>query len=68
MKFQRFLIVRSDGEMRIMKRASGLSWDEVAFRVTVNIPEGWGRVRGDIEITMPEPPTEAVISEFKTNA
>lgn len=50
-----YLVVRSDGEIRAAKRPR-LSSDEIAIAVTLNFPEGWGRVTEQIEIQMPEPP------------
>jgi hypothetical protein len=60
-----YLVVSAGGDMRVLKRLSaGLRTDEVAFKVTINVPDGWQTVRGDIEVQMPEPPAEAVLSEL----
>lgn len=50
-----YLVVRSDGEVRVAKRPRVAS-DEVAIAVTLHFPEGWGRLTQQIEIQMPEPP------------
>lgn len=52
-----WLVVRSDGDVRVAKRPR-LAADEVAWKVTVHMPEGWGEVSDDrIDIHMPPPPT-----------
>lgn len=56
---QAFLVVRADGEMRVVRGKRGLSLrlDEIAFPLIVSIPKQWGRVQStSIELTMPEPP------------
>ena len=63
MKVVGYLIVRADGNMRVIKRLSSLGADEIAYRVNVTIPDAWGRVNGSIDITMPEPP-EALLTEL----
>lgn len=56
-----FLIVRSSGEMRVVKNKPTLGFDEVAFPVTVTIPITWGRVQPvGITLDMPEPPAALI--------
>lgn len=58
-----FLVVRADGEMRVVrgKRGITLRLDEIAFPISVSIPKQWGRVQATtIELTMPEPPDALV--------
>jgi hypothetical protein len=56
-KVAKFLILRSDGECRIVTKYPRLRFDEFAFRLNVTIPAGWGAVQSDsIELAMPEPP------------
>ncbi len=68
---RKILIVRYDGSMRIIgwPRRSypprRIRWDEVAFNLTVKIPEQWGKVVGDIEIEVPEPPDAEVLVELR---
>lgn len=63
MKHSGFLIVGANGEMRVTKRllSNSVRSDQVAFRVVVNVPDGWGKVRGIVEFAMPEPPSQASI-------
>lgn len=62
----RYLIVRADGAIRaVQKRPRDLRLDEVAYRVMIEVPEGWAQVRGDVRVTFPEPP-EAVVEEHGT--
>ena len=49
-----FLVVRANGDMRVMKRWPRLDDDEVAFRLVVRFPDGGGRVIGDIELDVPD--------------
>lgn len=56
-----YLIVRASGEMRVTKTRPGLRIDEVAFPLTVTIPETWGRVQPtSIDVALPEPPEARV--------
>lgn len=57
---RRFLIVRADGTCRVTTRRPSLRQDEVAYRLNVNVPDAWGKVKGDIDITLPEPPPALV--------
>ena len=65
------LIVRYDGSMRIIgwprsaRRSRRIRWDEVAFDLVVKIPEQWGKVIGDIEVNVPEPPDAEVLVELR---
>ena len=64
-----YLIVSASGDMRVVKQwRRAIRVDEVAYKVAVSIPEGWGCIRGDIELTMPEPPAEAILSEWPVEA
>lgn len=50
-----YLIFRaSDQDLRVTKRRMPLSWDEVAFEVTLNVPDPWGRLAGAVVIDLPE--------------
>ncbi len=53
-----YLIVRGDGQMRMVSRTPRLALDEVAFPVSVAIPRMWGVVHtaNPITVTLPEPP------------
>lgn len=56
-KMEAFLIYRaSDQSLRIAKGTNGLrlAWDEIAFKVEVNIPDPWGRLAGSVLIELPE--------------
>lgn len=57
MKIERFLVVRADGDVRVVARRPRLRPDEVAYRLNVTIPPAWGRLaEGAISIDLPEPP------------
>lgn len=56
-----FLVVRADGSMRVTKTRVHLAADEVAFPLTVSIPNTWGRVQTtSIDVALPEPPEARV--------
>lgn len=55
--YQRHLIVRADGSMRVVSRKGRLRDDEVSYKLLVRTPKAWGREAGTIDITLPEPPT-----------
>lgn len=63
MRLVRFLIIRGNGDMRIVTRRPQLNFDEFAYRITVNAPDAPAFL-GDIELTVPEwpPPGEAQVS------
>jgi hypothetical protein len=52
-----FLIIRADGDMRVVKRRPfDLRTGEVCFKLNVDFPDGWGKVAGTLDILMPGPP------------
>lgn len=69
---QCWLVFRmGDQSLRVLtgKRAPALNWDEIAWQVKLKVPEPWGRVQGDVEITLPDsPPPEIVITEIAVPA
>jgi hypothetical protein len=53
----RWLIIRADGSARVVNRSPyNLRADEVAYRLRLTVPASWGRIVGDIDITLPEAP------------
>jgi hypothetical protein len=59
-----FLIVRADGDMRVVKKTPYLDFNEVAFHLKVSIPDAWAKVQGDVNIELPEPPPAEVTVEL----
>jgi hypothetical protein len=56
----RFLLVNAMGDLRVAKRLSArtIRADEVAFRLKIHIPDGWGeRVGPTIDLQLPDVPT-----------
>jgi hypothetical protein len=51
-----YLVVRANGEVRVTKRRPTLAADEVGMALNITMPDGWGRVVGSVDVTMPEPP------------
>lgn len=61
---KKYLIARSDGEMRVVTKRPRLRWDEVAYEVRVNVPDAWGEIKGIIELSMAEPPGDMTVTEL----
>lgn len=55
MQLRKFLIVRADGEVRVVSKAPRLRFDEFAYRLIVTIPDTWSSIVGELTLTMPEP-------------
>lgn len=54
-KLKAYLIYRAaDQNLRVVKSAPRLAWDEIAFTVEVNVPDPWGRLAGAVVIDLPE--------------
>lgn len=50
-----YLIYRaSDQSLRTVTRRPSLAWDEIAFNITVKVPDPWGRLAGSVLIELPE--------------
>ena len=54
-----YLIVRADRTVRakVFARRPTVRADEIAFRITLNFPDGWGRIVEGPELNMPDAPT-----------
>lgn len=53
----RFLIVRANGDCRVVSRPPTLAPDEMAVRLHIQVPGAWGRVQNPpIEVVLPEVP------------
>lgn len=63
MKISKWLVVRADGEVRIVgrQRALRLRNDEIAVPLDVSVPDAWGEVDHEqgVVIEMPPPPSIA---------
>jgi hypothetical protein len=66
MKTTAWLVYRArDGSLRVNTRVPRLAWDEISWRVVINIPDPWGRMAGNVEITLPEsPPADIVVTDI----
>ncbi len=54
---RRFLIIKANGATRLATRYPSLNSDEVAVRLNITMPPGWGKIQGEINVTMPDFPT-----------
>jgi hypothetical protein len=54
-KLERFLIISAGGETRVVHRMPALALDEFAYRLTVEIPDSWASVLGEITVRLPDP-------------
>jgi hypothetical protein len=62
-KITRYLIIKADGTVRINQKPR-LALDEIAVRVTINLPAGWGEVTpSGITIDLPDVPTVSPVGE-----
>lgn len=54
-----YLIVRADRTVRAKHyaRRPTVRADEIAFKVTLNFPDSWGKIVEGFELTMPETPS-----------
>jgi hypothetical protein len=52
-----YLVIRADGSARIVSRTPNLRADEIAYRLRIAMPPGWGSLAsGEIKVTLPDPP------------
>ncbi len=58
-----YLVVRADGDVRVAKRPR-IAADEVAMKLNVTIPDGWGRVVGSLDVVVPEPPAASTAGDL----
>lgn len=49
-----YLVVKADRRMRVVQRLPELGVDEVAFRLVVQFPDGWGKVVGQLDVAVPD--------------
>lgn len=47
-KVSTFLVVTSNGDCRLMKRAAKLAYNEMAFPITIELPQIWGIVHHEL--------------------
>ena len=62
----RWLIVRADETMRVVSRQPSLLWNEVAFRLKLTVPDGWGKLVGTVELEIPKGTVLVVPEGFET--
>lgn len=56
MKITKYLHVNARGDCRVTSTMSrGNHWDEVTFRLNLEIPSVWGKVLGAVDIAIPDP-------------
>ena len=55
MKLDRFLVISAGGEARVVSRLPALRLDEFCYRLTIEIPAGWGSILGEINVRLPDP-------------
>lgn len=54
---RKFLIIKANGDARLTTRWPSLGNDEIAVRLNITMPEGWGKIQGEINVAMPDFPT-----------
>jgi hypothetical protein len=60
MRRQKFLIVTSAGDARVTTKRPRPKFGEAVYLLTIEIPDAWSGVVGEIDVVMPEPPQAAV--------
>lgn len=62
MFIRKWLILKANGDCRMLTRMPRLSWDEIAFRLIIKAPNTWGQVAAkDLKLTIPESDLAPVI-------
>jgi hypothetical protein len=62
----KYLIINAEtGDARTVTRRPTPEFGEVVYRLKINVPDRWNDILGDIEITLPEPPEGAVVTEVE---
>ena len=62
-----YLVIRADRTMRVAKKPR-LQADEVAIRINVKFPEGWGHVIANLDITAPDFTPEVKYEQVEQDA
>ena len=65
MKLDRYLVVSAGGEARVVSRLPALRLDEFCYRLTIEIPAGWGSVLGEINLRLPDPDPTVTLDEVE---
>lgn len=65
MRLDRFLIISAGGDTRVVNRMPVLRLDEFAYRLTVEIPAGWGSVLGEIALRLPDPDPTVTLDQLE---
>lgn len=55
----------SDQSLRVVTKPRPLAMDEVAWRITLDVPGPWGQIAGQIDINLPEAPPTVEVTEME---
>lgn len=55
-KLRRYLVLDAQGKGRVTSRYPKVGSDEVAFTLWIQVPDGWGRLAGELSVTLPNAP------------
>lgn len=55
MRLARYLVISAGGATRIVNKAPVLALDEFCYRLTIEIPDTWGSILGEIRLSLPDP-------------
>jgi hypothetical protein len=58
----------ADQSLRVVRNLRDLAWDELAFEITINVPDPWGRLAGVIVIDLPEDGPAVIEVQLETPA
>lgn len=58
---EKFLVIdAATGTIRILTKRPRVRFGEFSYRLRLAVPASWGQVLGDIDITLPDAPIDAV--------
>lgn len=65
MKLDKYLVVSAGGEARVVNRLPALRLDEFCYRLTIEIPVGWGSVLGEINLRLADPDPTVTLDQLE---
>ena len=52
--YTKYLIFDNGGNVRVTATTRRLAYNEVAYKLTVNVPNTWGTLQGEVNFDLPE--------------
>ena len=67
-KITKFIIFDGYGAARVISRINKLKFNEVAYRLNIEVAPSWGRVAGDVNIQLPDAEVAVKVGSFPVHA